>query len=265
MDIEELKKKNLLHLQDVYKFYGSKLILDNIDMSVAHGELCTVVGPSGCGKSTLLRLILGQEPPSSGILLVEGADISEPNRERGIVYQKYSLFPHLTVLENIILGKQLQLGWWERRQQKSALKEEGVYFLKRIGLEEHAEKYPYELSGGMQQRVQIARALAVRPAVLLMDEPFAALDAMTKAALQDELHRVRDETGASIVFVTHDIEEAAYLGDRIAVITGSPGRIEREFDVDLPKPREQIVTRQLPRFLEIRYAVHQAIGMPRHG
>ena len=123
---------------------------------------------------------------------------------------------------------------------------------------------PWQLSGGMQQRVQIARALALRPEVLLMDEPFAALDAMTKAALQDELQRVRDQTGSSFVFVTHDIEEAVYLGDRVAVIVGAPGRIARTVDVDLPRPRNQIVTRQLPRFLELRYLLHQAIGQTEH-
>jgi len=116
------------------------------------------------------------------------------------------------------------------------------------------------LSGGMQQRVQIARALALRPAVMLMDEPFAALDAMTKASMQDELLRVRDRTGTSFVFITHDIEEAVYLGDRIAVLTGSPGRIDRIFEIGLPVPRDQLSTRQLPKFLEYRYAVHQAIG-----
>jgi ABC-type sugar transport system ATPase subunit len=129
-----------------------------------------------------------------------------------------------------------------------------------VGLEKNAEDHPWQLSGGMQQRVQIARALALRPDVMLMDEPFAALDAMTKASMQDELFRVRDRTGTSFVFITHDIEEAVYLGDRIAVLKGSPGRIDQVFEIGLPAPRDQLSTRQLPQFLEFRYAVHQAIG-----
>jgi NitT/TauT family transport system ATP-binding protein len=133
-----------------------------------------------------------------------------------------------------------------------------------VRLEGHEDDYPWQLSGGMQQRVQIARALALRPAVLLMDEPFAALDAMTKATLQDELLRLGDATGSSFVFVTHDIEEAVYLGDRVAVITGAPGRIGRTVAVDLPKPRDQVVTRQMAKFLELRYLLHQAIGQSEH-
>jgi NitT/TauT family transport system ATP-binding protein len=147
---------------------------------------------------------------------------------------------------------------------RAEIKERVGDALRLVRLEAHADDYPWQLSGGMQQRVQIARALALRPAVLLMDEPFAALDAMTKATLQDELLQVRDQTGSSIVFVTHDIEEAVYLGDRVAVITGSPGRIERTVAVDLPKPRDQVVTRQLPKFLELRYLLHQAIGQVAH-
>jgi NitT/TauT family transport system ATP-binding protein len=132
--------------------------------------------------------------------------------------------------------------------------------LRLVGLDKNAGDYPWQLSGGMQQRVQIARALALKPSVLLMDEPFAALDAMTKASLQDELLRVRDKTGANIVFITHDIEEAVYLGDRVAVLRGAPSTIEAVFDVKLPKPREQIRTRELPEFLALRHRVHDAIG-----
>jgi NitT/TauT family transport system ATP-binding protein len=230
MNIEELKKKNLLHLEDVYKFYGSKLILDNVDMSVAHGELCTLVGPSGCGKSTLLRLILGQEQATSGMVLVEGGDISVPNRERGIVYQKYSLFPHLTVLDNILLGKQLELGWWERRKKKNELKEEGCYFLKRIGLEEHADKYPYELSGGMQQRVAIAQALIMKPKILLMDEAFGALDPTSRESMQLFLLELWEELKMTVFFVTHSLEEALFLGTRVLVLSQyySDGREEKD-------------------------------------
>jgi NitT/TauT family transport system ATP-binding protein len=132
--------------------------------------------------------------------------------------------------------------------------------LQLVGLEKNANDYPWQLSGGMQQRVQIARALALRPSVLLMDEPFAALDAMTKASLQDELLHVRQHTGASIIFITHDIDEAVYLGDRVMVLCGTPGSLAATFDVDLPKPRSQIVTRELPQFLALRHLVHDSIG-----
>jgi NitT/TauT family transport system ATP-binding protein len=219
MNIDELKKKNLLHLQDVYKYYGTKLILDNVDISVAPGELCTMVGPSGCGKSTLLRVILGQEQPTSGIVLVEGRDITEPDRQRGIVYQKYSLFPHLTVLENILLGKKLELGWWERRRKANDLREEAFYFLKRIQLEEHAHKYPYELSGGMQQRVAIAQALIMKPRILLMDEPFGALDPSSREAMQMFLLELWEEFKMTIFFITHDLVEAVFLGTRVLVLS----------------------------------------------
>jgi NitT/TauT family transport system ATP-binding protein len=171
------------------------------------------------------------------------------------VFQDYSraLLQWRTVFRNVALGL-------EGRVAAAALRERVVDALRLVGLEKNADDYPWQLSGGMQQRVQIARALAVRPSALLMDEPFGALDAMTKALLQDELMRVRQETGCSIVFVTHDIDEAVYLGDRIAVLNGAPGRIARTFDVALPQPRDQLTTRQSPEFLQFRYAVHQAIA-----
>ena len=171
------------------------------------------------------------------------------------MFQDYSnaLLQWRTVAANVAFGIERAL---DRREIEQRVDDA----LALVGLEKNAEDYPWQLSGGMQQRVQIARALALRPAVMLMDEPFAALDAMTKASMQDELLRVRDRTGTSFVFITHDIEEAVYLGDRIAVLKGSPGRIERIFDIGLPAPRDQLSTRQLPKFLEYRYAVHQAIG-----
>jgi NitT/TauT family transport system ATP-binding protein len=171
-----------------------------------------------------------------------------------VVFQDYShaLLQWRTVARNVAFGIERNFSAQEtqRRVQDA---------LRLVGLTRNAEDHPWQLSGGMQQRVQIARALAMRPAVLLMDEPFAALDAMTKASLQDELLRVREETSSSIVFITHDIDEAVYLGDRIAVLIGSPGRIAQTFEIALPKPRDQILTRQSEQFLHHRYAVHQAI------
>ncbi len=238
---------------------GDRKILDDITFDVRRGEVFTIVGPSGTGKTTLIRVLGGLTPASSGSVHINGRLLNGPPEEVVIVFQDYShaLLQWRTVARNVALGL-------EGRVPADEIKVRVHDALHLVKLDKNANDYPWQLSGGMQQRVQIARALAVRPSVLLMDEPFAALDAMTKAALQDELHRVRDETGTSIIFVTHDIEEAVYLGDRIAVITGSPGHIGRTFDIDLPKPRDQIVTRQMPAFLEFRYAVHQAIGLNAH-
>jgi NitT/TauT family transport system ATP-binding protein len=238
---------------------GDRKILDGITFDVRRGEVFTIVGPSGTGKTTLIRVLGGLTPAATGSVHINGRLLHGPPEEAVIVFQDYShaLLQWRTVARNVAFGL-------EGRMAPAEIDERVHSALRLVKLDKNATDYPWQLSGGMQQRVQIARALAVRPSVLLMDEPFAALDAMTKATLQDELHRVRDETGTSIIFVTHDIEEAVYLGDRIAVITGSPGRIARTFEVDLPKPRDQIATRQLPAFLEFRYAVHQAIGLEAH-
>jgi NitT/TauT family transport system ATP-binding protein len=238
---------------------GTRRILEDISLELGRGEFLTVVGPSGTGKTTLLRLLGGLTPCTRGTVNVNGHPLDGPPADVVIVFQDYShaLLQWRTVGRNVAFGL-------EGRLPRNEIRERARDALRLVRLEGHAEDYPWQLSGGMQQRVQIARALALRPAVLLMDEPFAALDAMTKATLQDELLRLRAAIGSSVVFVTHDIEEAVYLGDRVAVITGTPGRIERTVAVDLPKPRDQIVTRQLPRFLELRYLLHQAIGQSEH-
>ena len=240
--------------------HGARKILDQISFDVRRGEIFTIVGPSGTGKTTLIRVLGGLTRCTAGSVRINGRALNGPPEEVVIVFQDYShaLLQWRSVARNVALGLEGRVDTAEINKRVSEA-------LRLVKLERSAGDHPWQLSGGMQQRVQIARALAVRPAVLLMDEPFAALDAMTKASLQDELHRIRDETGMSIIFVTHDIEEAVYLGDRIAVITGSPGQIGQTFDIDLQKPRDQIVTRQLPAFLEFRYAVHQAIGSPAHG
>lgn len=228
---DRLKAKNLLHLQDVYKAYGPKVVLDNVDFSVASGELCTVVGPSGCGKSTLLRLILGQERATSGQLFLDGQPVGFPDRHRGIVYQKYTLFPHLTVLGNVLLGRELELRPWQRWARKKELRLEAMHYLEQVRLAEHAHKYPHELSGGMQQRVAIAQALIMEPKILMMDEPFGALDPSTREHMQLFLLELWQKIGMTVFFVTHDLEEAVFLGTRIIVLSqyytdgrgGNPG------------------------------------------
>lgn len=211
-------KDNFLHIEDVYKAYGPKLILDDIDLSVKKGEFCTVIGPSGCGKSTLLRLILGQEPTTKGKIYLDGEELGYPDTNRGIVYQKYSLFPHLTVIENVLKGKRL-LHSPMAMSVKAEDKEEAIRILTRMRMEKHLHKYPHELSGGMQQRVAIAQALIMRPKILLMDEPFGALDPGTREDMQMLLLEIWEESKMTIFFVTHDLEEAVYLGTRLIVLS----------------------------------------------
>ncbi|MBI4425251.1 MAG: ABC transporter ATP-binding protein [Elusimicrobia bacterium] len=209
----------LLYLENVYKSYGPTLILDDIDLSVRPGEFCSVVGPSGCGKSTLLRLILGAEPPTAGRVLLEGEAIGHPDPRRGIVYQRYSLFPHLTVLENVLLGKRLSAGFWSWRRERPACVEEACALLRTMRLEGDRDKYPYELSGGMQQRVAIAQALIMRPKILLMDEPFGALDPGVREDMQVHLLETWERLRMTVFFVTHDLSEAVFLGTRVLVLS----------------------------------------------
>jgi NitT/TauT family transport system ATP-binding protein len=234
---------------------GPRPIISDINLEVRDAEFLSIVGPSGTGKTTLLRVLGGLLPPSSGEVLIKGRVLTGPPEDVVIVFQDYgnALLQWRTVRDNVAFGI-------ERKLSRAEYAERVNDALSLVGLLERAGDYPWQLSGGMQQRVQIARALALRPAVMLMDEPFAALDAMTKAGLQDELLRLHDRTRTSFVFITHDIEEAVYLGDRVAVLNGSPGRIEDVISIALPNPRDQIVTRALPEFLSYRYRLHKAIG-----
>ncbi len=219
MKKDEMEPKSQIYFLDVYKSYDSKLVLENIDLAVRFGEFCTVVGPSGCGKSTLLRLILGQERPSHGTSLVNGKPIGAATPDRGIVYQKYSLFPHLSVLDNVVIGRRLMMPWTRWLREKKAVKEEAMGYLERMRLVAHAHKYPFELSGGMQQRVAIAQALITKPQILLMDEPFGALDPGTREDMQLFLLELWENIKMTVFFVTHDLEEAAFLGTRLLVVS----------------------------------------------
>ncbi|HLF98700.1 MAG TPA: ABC transporter ATP-binding protein [Methylococcaceae bacterium] len=210
-----------IHIEDVYKLYDGRRVLDNVDLSVSTGEFCALVGPSGCGKSTLLRLILGQERPTRGQVLIENAPAGFPDTRRGIVFQKYTLYPHLTVLDNVLLGRRLEQPWsWlPRVQPRPRDRAAALEHLERVRLSDAAHKYPHELSGGMQQRVAIAQALIMKPPVLLMDEPFGALDPDTREELQLFLLELWEREKLTIFFVTHDLEEACFLGTRLLVLS----------------------------------------------
>ena len=227
------KKINLVSIEDVCKDYpdpsgGIKRVLGDVDLRVSGGEFVTVVGPSGCGKSTLLRLILGQEKPTSGQVLIDGKEVEGPDRDKGIVYQKYSLFPHRTVLENIVFGLELEglnlasrsMGKLLFKKRLEIYREKALEFMKRVGLDaSDANKKPHQLSGGMKQRVAIAKAMIMNPKVLLMDEPFGALDHSTRRAMQSFVIEKWKENQQTIMFVTHDLEEAIFLGTRVIVLS----------------------------------------------
>jgi len=211
---------HFLHIEDLYKSYGERLVLDNVDLTVRKGELCTVVGPSGCGKSTLLRQVLGEEMPDAGRVLVDGLDVSHPDTRRGIVFQRYSLFPHLSVVDNVMTGPLLHAGRWRvANKRKQAIRDEALQYLHRMRLSEHANKYPHELSGGQQQRVAIAQSLIMKPSILMMDEPFGALDPDTREGMQVLLLELWEAEQMTVFFVTHDLEEAVYLGTRVLVLS----------------------------------------------
>ena len=207
------------------------LALDRINLQVKAGEFLCIVGPSGCGKSTLLHLIAGLHQQTSGQILVDGQRIQGPGTDRILIFQELGLFPWLTVGQNVEFGMKMKgLGKAEREEKTRC-------YLRLVHLSQFKDSYTHQLSGGMRQRVALARAVATEPDVLLMDEPFAALDAQTRDLLHDELERIWAETGRTIIFVTHNVREAIRLGDRVALLTFRPGRVKREFPVDLPRPR----------------------------
>lgn len=227
----------------VEKKTGKELeVLDGIDLDIRPGTLTCVVGPSGCGKTTLLRLISGLLEPSGGEVLFEGRPVSGPGPERGMVFQEYALFPWRTVLKNVSFG--LEVSATERRQAR----ETAGRYVDTVGLSGHEDLYPRELSGGMKQRVAIARTLAVEPRILLMDEPFASLDAQTRNSMQEFLVGLWQRTGTTIVFVTHSVDEAVFLGQDIIGLSRRPARVVATFENALEYPRG----RTAPEFIELR-------------
>ncbi|MEU4254154.1 ABC transporter ATP-binding protein [Amycolatopsis sp. NPDC026612] len=217
----------MISIRSVTKTFGALTALDDVSLDVADGTFLSLVGPSGSGKSTLLDLLGGLTTPTSGEVLIDGEPVRGPGLDRGVVFQQYALFPWRTARANVEFG--LEGGPLGKRQRAERARE----YLALVGLSGFEDRYPHELSGGMKQRVAIARSLAYDPAVLLMDEPFAALDAQTREQLQDELLRIWHRTGKTIVFITHGIDEAVYLGQRVAVLTSRPGRLKAVVDVDL--------------------------------
>jgi NitT/TauT family transport system ATP-binding protein len=213
---------------------GKQLVaLEDIHLKVTPGEFLCIVGPSGCGKSTLLHLIAGLHSASAGKVLIDGEAVEGTGTDRILIFQELGLFPWLTVAENVEFGMKM------KGVQKSEREARTDYYLRLVHLGQFKNSYTHQLSGGMRQRVALARALAAEPDVLLMDEPFAALDAQTRDLLHDELERIWAETGRTIIFVTHNVREAVRLGDRVALFTFRPGRIKREFPVEMPRPRHQ--------------------------
>ncbi|NUU39823.1 ABC transporter ATP-binding protein [Tardiphaga robiniae] len=230
---------------------GRTVALDRVSLTIQPGEFVCVLGPSGCGKTTLLNILAGFVQPSHGEVLINDYAIAGPSPERGVVFQDYSLFPWLTAKANV--------GFGLRMAGRPAAERDAVAsdLLRQVGLPEAGDKYPFELSGGMKQRIAIARALATRPALLLMDEPFAALDAMTRASLQTRLIDLQQRSAQTILFVTHNIAEALVLGTRLIVMSPNPGRVVEDIAVDLERPRR----RTSPAFNELYDHVARAIGL----
>jgi NitT/TauT family transport system ATP-binding protein len=226
LEIEELGKK-------FESARGTITALDNIDFTVRRREFVSVIGPSGCGKSTLIRILAGLEHPTSGEVRLKGLPVTEPGADRGMVFQGYTLFPWLSVKQNVMFGLKMK-GMKARQAEEKAME-----WLSLVSLEQFADHYPAQLSGGMKQRVAIARALANEPRILLMDEPFGALDAQTRCKMQSHLLDIWASVDVTILFITHDLDEAIYLSDRIVVLGAHPGRVLEIIDVPVERPRSQ--------------------------
>lgn len=248
----------LLRVEGISKTYesdGRKIhAIGDISFDVAENEFVSIVGPSGCGKTTLLKCISGLLAPTGGRVSLRGTDVVTPPKELAVVFQDYSrsLFPWMTVRRNIALPLR-------KRGDAAKSARQVDEALRAVGLKGFGESYPWQLSGGMQQRVAIARALAYQPQILLMDEPFASVDAQTRADLEDLVLRVRREFGITVVLVTHDIDESVYMGDRVVVLGKPPTAVQQELVVDLPDVRDQITTKELPEFARLRAQVYRAI------
>ena len=243
---ERRVKVKIDHVEKIYDGRkGQMIALNGVDLDIMENEFICVVGPSGCGKSTLLNIIAGLLEPTSGAVYVDGKKVEGTGTERGVVFQQYALFPWLTVMKNVMFGLKL------KGMKDDEAKEVAMKYIKMVQLEDFVDSYPKELSGGMKQRVAIARAYAVQPEVLLMDEPFGALDAQTRTQLQSELIQTWQEEKKTCFFITHDVEEAIILATKVIVMSARPGRIKTIVDIDLPYPRTQEL-KMSKEFLELK-------------
>jgi nitrate/nitrite transport system ATP-binding protein len=240
-----------LRVEGVGMSFGSFDAITGIDLTIERGEFVSLIGHSGCGKSTLLNLVAGLLAPTAGALILAEREIGGPGPDRGVVFQNHSLLPWLTCFENVYLAVERVFD-----ESKSLLEKRTSAALDLVGLTHAEHKYPHEISGGMKQRVGIARALAMEPKMLLLDEPFGALDALTRATLQDELMRIVERTGSTVLMVTHDVDEAVLLSDRVVMMTNGPAaRIGDILEVALPRPRERLTLAHDARFMELRAKV----------
>lgn len=237
------------HVEKIYQSRSGEVVaLNGVDMEIRENEFVCVVGPSGCGKSTLLNIIAGLERPTSGRVCVKGKEVVNPGSERGVIFQQYALFPWLTVKKNVKFGLKLR---GVKEPELSAIADK---YIRLVGLEEFGDSYPKELSGGMKQRVAIARAYAVNPEILLMDEPFGALDAQTRTQLQTELLETWEKEKKTCFFITHDVEEAIILAQRVVIMSARPGRVKEIVPVNIPYPRTQ-ETKMTKEFLDLKVHV----------
>jgi len=234
---------------------GSVTALKNINFETYKREFVCVIGPSGCGKSTLIRILAGLETPSSGDVLLDGKIVNGPGPDRGMVFQGYTLFPWLTVKKNVMFGLEMS------GRGKRVSEEQALQWIDLVGLSNFSNSYPHQLSGGMKQRVAIARALANQPRILLMDEPFGALDAQTRAKMQSYLHEIWKNIDVTILFITHDLDEAVYLADRVLVLKAHPGEVQEVIEVPVPQPRspDQLLS---PEFLATKRRLEELIHPP---
>ncbi|MEY3972201.1 MAG: hypothetical protein RLY84_594 [Actinomycetota bacterium] len=251
--MDRLNKIEVKGLKKTFPLKGQDFVaLNGVDLSVADQEFVTVVGPSGCGKTTLLNIIAGLEKASGGEVLVDGVAVNGPSPERGVIFQQYALFPWLTVRQNVEFGLKLA------KKSKKETQETAQHFIDLVGLTQFADALPKMLSGGMKQRCALARAYAVNPKLLLMDEPFGALDALTRVNLQGQLLQTWQSEKRTVLFITHDVDEAVFLANRVVVMAAKPGRIKEIIEVDLPYPRH-VDLRLTPRFGELRNKVWSAV------
>jgi|GEM_PF-59644 len=238
-----------------FSYPNGHRVFSSFSLSAAPGEFVAILGPSGCGKTTLLNLLSGFVQPQAGQIRLNQTTVSPERSELGYVFQAPQLFPWLTALENVRFGLRMAADSSESQQREQAMQ-----YLRLVGLEQAAQRLPHQLSGGMQQRVSLARTLALEPEVLLMDEPFAALDAISRNHMNEETLRIWAELGQTVLFITHDIDEAVFLADRVIVLNIAPGGIHSELKIQLPRPRSNLKTRRLPAFLDYRNELMERIS-----